>query len=69
MFLKYYNIPFGTPVRYDVVVENGILVIDLNQEGREAISNRSRAEREGSFTRPLVPRTDSQMFKDEGVLR
>jgi hypothetical protein len=56
-FLKYYSIPFGVPTRYEVRVEDGVLVIDLNQEGRVAPSNRSRAV------------TDGELFKGEGALR
>lgn len=42
-FLKYYDIPFGKPMRYDAEFAEGVLMIDLKKEGRIAISNRNRA--------------------------
>jgi len=56
-FLKYYSIPFGVPTRYNVIVDGGVLVIDLNQQGRQATSNRTRgrltAESEGDAGVPI----------------
>ena len=43
-FFAYFEIPIGTPVRRDVAVVDGVLIVDLNQPGRLAISNRNRAK-------------------------
>jgi hypothetical protein len=42
-FLKYYDIPFGVPVRYEADFADGVLMVDLKGEGREALSYRGRA--------------------------
>jgi hypothetical protein len=72
-FLNYYKIPYGVPMRYNVKFEDGILVIDLNEEGRAAPSNRSKA-RVVEIVELDGPDPDSiqglpQVFKDEGALR
>lgn len=41
-FLNYYKVPFGSPVRYDANMVDGVLTIDLKQPGRDATSNRTR---------------------------
>ncbi len=42
-FLKYYDIPFGVPIRYEADFADGVLMVDLKGEGREALSSRGRA--------------------------
>ncbi len=44
-FLKYYDIPFGIPVRYEADFADGVLMVDLKGEGREAMSHRGRVAR------------------------
>ena len=44
-FLKYYDIPFGIPIRYEAKFADGVLMVDLKGEGREAVSHRGRASR------------------------
>jgi hypothetical protein len=41
-FTQYYGIPLGLPIRYSVELVNGVLIVDLNKEGRVANSNRAR---------------------------
>jgi hypothetical protein len=43
-FLKYYGIPFGDPVRREVSFVDGVLIVNLNDPGRSAMSNRTRAK-------------------------
>jgi hypothetical protein len=43
-FFAHYEIPLGTPVRREVKMEGNILIVDLNDPGRVAISNRNRAK-------------------------
>lgn len=42
-FFQYYDLPLGTPVRREVTVEDGVLIVNLNDPGRLAISNRNRS--------------------------
>ncbi len=41
-FLAYFKIAMGTAVRRDALMVDNVLVIDLNDPGRVAISNRTR---------------------------
>ena len=41
-FLKFYEIPFGEPIRREVKAVDGVLIVDLNDPGRVVTSNRSR---------------------------
>jgi hypothetical protein len=43
-FLTHYGIPFGIAKRYDAEIVDGMLVVDLNQEGVVALSNRQKAQ-------------------------
>jgi hypothetical protein len=43
-FFSYYDIPLGIPIRRDVKMVNDVLIVDLNDPGRPAISNRNRAK-------------------------
>ncbi len=43
-FFAYYGIATDKPVRRDVKVVNGVLIIDLKDPGRDATSNRNRAK-------------------------
>lgn len=47
-FLNYYKIPFGDPVRREVKLVDGVLIVDLNDPGRSAVSNRARAAQRDS---------------------
>lgn len=47
-FFAFYNIPFGSPVRREAKMVNGVLIIDLNDPGREATSNRNRKKQRDS---------------------
>ena len=53
-FLKYYDIPFGVPVRYEADFNDGVLMVDLKGEGRQAVSYRRRA------TQRLARRPDGE---------
>lgn len=44
-FLAFYEIPMGSPVRREAKMVNGVLIIDLNDPGRDATSNRNRKKR------------------------
>lgn len=43
-FLNFYGIPFTEPRRRVVTLDDGVLIVDLNDPGRSAISNRNRAK-------------------------
>ncbi|MFW6087156.1 MAG: hypothetical protein ACODAG_08130 [Myxococcota bacterium] len=43
-FFLYYDIPIGVPTRRDVRLHDDILIVDLKDPGRVAISNRKRGE-------------------------
>lgn len=43
-FFQYYEIATERPIRRDAKMVNGVLVIDLNDPGRDATSNRARAK-------------------------
>ena len=43
-FFAFYNIPLGQPVRREVKFEDGYLIVDLNDPGRIATSNRNIAK-------------------------
>ncbi len=58
-FLKYYDIPFGSPVRYDADYADGILMVDLKKEGRVATSNRNRAAAKIQDAQPTL----SEVYK------
>ncbi len=47
-FFAYYGVPLGQPVRREVTMDNGVLILDLKDPGRVAIANRKRAETNGS---------------------
>lgn len=49
-FLNFYKIPFGEPVRREVKLVDGVLIVDLNDPGRSAVSNRARAARAAADT-------------------
>lgn len=42
-FVKHFGIPVGNPVRRQVTVVDGVLIVDLNDPGRLAASNRNRS--------------------------
>lgn len=43
-FLNFFGIPYGEPVRREVKLVDDVLIVDLNDPGRSAISNRNRAK-------------------------
>lgn len=49
-FFQYYGIATESPVRRDAKFVNGVLVIDLNDPGRDATSNRARGKLKNSQT-------------------
>lgn len=63
-FLNYYGIPFGEPRRREVKFADGVLIVDLNDPGRSAMSNRNRAklakQAEGRPDEALWPSQDSE---------
>lgn len=52
-FLKYFDIPFGDPVKREVRMAGDVLVLDLKDPGRDATSNRRR-ERFEDLAKRLV---------------
>jgi hypothetical protein len=59
-FLSFYGIPYGTPVRREVRVVDDVLIVDLNDPGRSAISNRARAKMNAERISSAVDALDLQ---------
>jgi hypothetical protein len=53
-FFAYYEIPTEEPTRRVVRAEDGVLVIDLNDPGRVAVSNRNRAKLKAQAGSPVA---------------
>lgn len=43
-FFDFYDLPLGTPIRRDVKMVGDVLIVDLNDPGRPAVSNRNRSK-------------------------
>ncbi|CAN5540926.1 hypothetical protein BH24ACT4_BH24ACT4_10920 [soil metagenome] len=53
-FMNFFELPYGQPVRREVKFADGVLIIDLNEAGRTAVSNRN-AKRKSTSERPEEP--------------
>jgi hypothetical protein len=63
-FFLYYDLPIGTAVRRDVRADDGVLILDLNDPGRVAVSNRKRSKRVNGVDNSAAPETSSKLAEE-----
>lgn len=65
-FFAFHDLPLGEPVRRVVTIEDDVLIVDLKDPGRVAISNRNRAKTRIAESNGRVdPSTDSRTAESE----